>query len=70
MSDLLLATRNRGKQQEFRRLLAGIPGRVVVPQDLGLELDVPEPHDTYAENAAAKARDLAAALQGHLNDSR
>lgn len=56
MSDLLLATRNRGKQQEFRRLLAGIPGRVVVPQDLGLELDVPEPHDTYAENAAAKAQ--------------
>lgn len=55
MSDLLLATRNRGKQQEFRRLLEGIPGRVVVPEDLGLDLEVPEPHDTYAENAAAKA---------------
>lgn len=55
MSDLLLATTNRGKQREFGRLLAGVPARVVTPQDLGLELDVPEPHDTYAENAIAKA---------------
>ncbi|HYM53053.1 MAG TPA: non-canonical purine NTP pyrophosphatase [Candidatus Dormibacteraeota bacterium] len=55
MSDLLLATTNRGKQREFARLLAGVPARVVTPQDLGLELDVPEPHDTYAENAIAKA---------------
>ncbi|HEX2141554.1 MAG TPA: non-canonical purine NTP pyrophosphatase [Candidatus Limnocylindria bacterium] len=56
MTDLLLATRNRGKQQEFRRLLAGVSGRVVVPQEIGLDLEVPEPHDTYAENASAKAR--------------
>lgn len=55
MSDLLLATTNRGKQREFGRLLAAVPARVVTPQDLGLELDVPEPHDTYAENAIAKA---------------
>ena len=55
MSDLLLATANRGKQREFSRLLAGIPGRLVFPQDVGIELDVPEPHPTYAGNAAAKA---------------
>lgn len=55
MSDLLLATANRGKQREFGRLLAGIPGRLVFPQQIGVELDVPEPHGTYAENAAAKA---------------
>lgn len=55
MSDLLLATTNPGKQREFGRLLRGLPGRVVLPQQLGLELDVPEPHATYAENAAAKA---------------
>lgn len=55
MSDLLLATTNRGKQREFARLLAAVPARVVMPQDLGLDLDVEEPHDSYAENAIAKA---------------
>jgi len=55
VSDLLLATANRGKQREFGRLLQGLPGRVVLPQEIGLDLDVPEPHATYAENAAAKA---------------
>jgi XTP/dITP diphosphohydrolase len=53
--DLLLATANRGKQREFGRLLAGIPGRLVFPQEVGIDLDVPEPYPTYAGNAAAKA---------------
>jgi XTP/dITP diphosphohydrolase len=55
VSDLLLATTNRGKQREFARLLHGIPGRLVFPQDLGLADEVPEPHFTYAENARDKA---------------
>jgi XTP/dITP diphosphohydrolase len=55
VSDLLLATANRGKQREFGRMLADIPGRLVFPQDIGVELDVPEPFPTYAGNAAAKA---------------
>ncbi len=52
---LLIATTNRGKQAEFRRLLAGLDAELVTPDDVGLDLDVPEPHDTYAENATAKA---------------
>ncbi|HJP72606.1 MAG TPA: non-canonical purine NTP pyrophosphatase [Candidatus Limnocylindria bacterium] len=52
---LLIATTNRGKQAEFRRLLAGLPGTVVTPDELGLELEVEEPYDTYAANAAVKA---------------
>jgi XTP/dITP diphosphohydrolase len=55
VTDLLLGTTNAGKQREFGRLLTGIPGRLVFPQQLGIDLDVPEPHGTYAENAAAKA---------------
>jgi XTP/dITP diphosphohydrolase len=55
VSDLLLGTTNAGKQREFRRLLAGLPGRIVVPQEIGLHLDVPEPHHSYAENATEKA---------------
>ena len=55
MSDLLLATANPGKQREFSRLLRDLPGRVLMPQAIDLDLDVPEPHLTYAENATAKA---------------
>ena len=61
MSALLLATANPGKQREFIRLLRDLPGRILLPQELGLELDVPEPHPTYAENAAAKASAYSAA---------
>jgi XTP/dITP diphosphohydrolase len=52
---LLIATTNRGKQAEFRRLLAGLDADLVTPHDLGLDLEVEEPHQTYEENAAAKA---------------
>jgi len=52
---LLVATANRGKQREFRRLLGGLGAQVVTPDEIGLEMEVDEPHDTYAENAAAKA---------------
>lgn len=52
---LLIATTNRGKQAEFRRLLSDLPGVVVTPDELGLDLEVDEPYDTYAENAATKA---------------
>ena len=55
MRRLLLATTNPGKQREFRRLLAPLPADVVTPDEIGLDLDVAEPFDTYAENATAKA---------------
>jgi XTP/dITP diphosphohydrolase len=55
VTDLLLATTNRGKQRELARLLADLPARVVTPQDLELNLEVEEPYETYAENAVAKA---------------
>jgi len=58
---LLVATTNRGKQAEFRRLLADLPAEVVTPADVGVDLDVPEPHHTYAENATAKAMAYSAA---------
>lgn len=55
MKRLLVATTNPGKQREFRRLLAPLHEQVAMPDELGLNLDVDEPHDTYAENAVAKA---------------
>ena len=52
---LLVATTNAGKQREFRRLLQPLDVAVVTPDEIGLDLEVEEPHDTYVENAAAKA---------------
>ena len=50
-----MATTNAGKQHEFRRLLAHLSAEIVTPGEVGLTLEVDEPYDTYAENAAAKA---------------
>lgn len=61
MTRLLIATTNPGKQREFRRLLAGVPAELVTPEEIGLDLDVEEPHDTYEQNAVAKAEAYAAA---------
>ena len=58
---LLVATANAGKQREFRRLLAHLPADIVTPEEIGLHLEVEEPHATYAENAAAKAEAFARA---------
>jgi XTP/dITP diphosphohydrolase len=52
---LLIATNNAGKLREFERLLADLPAEVLSPEEIGLRLDVPEPYQTYSENAAAKA---------------
>jgi XTP/dITP diphosphohydrolase len=58
---LLLATSNPGKVREFRRLLAAVPVEVVTPRDAGIDIEVAEDGDTYAENAIAKARAYAEA---------
>jgi len=58
---LLLATNNRGKVAEMQALLAGLPIELVTPASIGLELDVPENGETYAENATVKAEAFARA---------
>lgn len=55
MRQLLVATNNAGKLREFERLLGDLPAEVVGPAQIGLRLEVPEPYETYAENATAKA---------------
>jgi XTP/dITP diphosphohydrolase len=52
---LLVATNNAGKLREFERLLGDLPAEVVGPAQIKLRLEVPEPYETYAENATAKA---------------
>ncbi len=54
MAKLLLASTNPGKLLEIQDLLPGC--ELLLPQQLGLELEVEETGHTYAENAELKAR--------------
>jgi len=58
---LLIATHNRGKLREYAALLANLPLTLLSPDELGLDLDVVESGDTYADNAAFKANAYAQA---------
>jgi XTP/dITP diphosphohydrolase len=54
--DLFFGTTNPGKVRELRRLVAGLPIRVVTPEDLGRPVPEVEEHgETFEENAATKA---------------
>src|SRR5512135_3377010 len=54
--DLFVGTTNPGKLRELRRLVAGLPIRVLSPEDVGRPApEVDEDGATFAENAAKKA---------------
>jgi XTP/dITP diphosphohydrolase len=55
MRKLLIATGNRGKVKEIQALLEGLDVELVTPNDIGLEIEVHEDGQTYAENAGKKA---------------
>ncbi|NLZ76992.1 MAG: non-canonical purine NTP pyrophosphatase [Spirochaetales bacterium] len=56
--DILLASNNDHKQEEFSRLLA--PHRILMPKDLGIAFDVEEDRSSFTENALLKATTLKA----------
>lgn len=57
MAKLLVATNNPGKMREYEELLQGLPAGTIVtfPVQEGLDLEVEEVGDTFAENACLKA---------------
>lgn len=55
MKRLVLASANPGKLREMRALLAPLGGEVISQAELGIA-DTEEPHETFLENALAKAR--------------
>jgi len=61
MRKLLIASGNPGKLDEIRAILEGLNLELVIPQQLGLEQDIHESGETYAENAAKKATAFSAA---------
>ena len=58
---LAIATRNRGKLREFKRLLRSVSYELLNLDDLGVSLNAGETADTFEENARIKSRDYAAA---------
>jgi XTP/dITP diphosphohydrolase len=56
ITELLLASNNDHKRREFTRLFPGV--KILVPRDLGIELDVPEDGQTFFANAHGKAAAL------------
>ena len=56
---LLIATKNSGKVREYRELLADLPFQVVSLAEAGIDADVEETGETFAENALLKARTYA-----------
>jgi XTP/dITP diphosphohydrolase len=53
---ILIASTNPGKLREFGDILDDLPVHLLLPCDLGLQLEVEETGSTYAENAVLKAR--------------
>jgi XTP/dITP diphosphohydrolase len=56
MADLLLASQNPGKLAEMRKLVAGLPFRVLGPREVGITEAPEETGRTFLENAILKAR--------------
>ena len=60
MNRVILASSNAGKLREFRQILEPLAIELVPQRELGIE-DAEEPHQTFVENALAKARHAARA---------
>lgn len=55
MKQLLIASGNQGKLREIQALLGDLPVELVYPSQLGIQINVLEDGENYAENAARKA---------------
>ena len=61
MPKLLIASQNQGKLIEIQTLLADHDIDLILPNQIGLDLDAKEDGHTYAENASKKAKAFAQA---------
>ncbi len=68
---IVFATRNEGKVRELRQALRGLPVDALSLGEAGIEIDVDEVGETYAENARLKAEatSLAAGRPALADDS-
>ena len=57
MYTLIFATNNANKVQEIQSLV-GADFEIIALKEAGITIDIPEPHDTFQDNAAEKARTI------------
>ncbi len=55
MTNILVATRNRGKLRELQQIFAGLALTLLTLDDVGITTEIAETGTTYAENARLKA---------------
>lgn len=67
---MIFATGNEGKMREIRAILADVGAQILSMKEAGLRLDIVEDGESFAENAAIKARAVADALaaEGRFQD--
>jgi len=63
MNKLLIATFNKGKLEDYKSFLKGLPLELVTLDDMGITQDFNEIHNTFEENAKEKA-EFYASLSG------
>lgn len=63
MEGVVLATKNRGKIEEFTYLLRGVFEKILTLNDLGSVPDIVEDGNTFRENALKKARFISSLTQ-------
>ena len=57
MTTLIFATNNKNKVEEIRKVI-GNKFDIITLEEAGIDIDIPEPHDTIEENAAEKSNHL------------
>lgn len=62
MNTIIFATSNEGKMREVRELLSDLPFVVLSMKDAGIRVEIDENGTTFEENAAIKARTVAACI--------
>ncbi|MDD4494154.1 MAG: XTP/dITP diphosphatase [Eubacteriales bacterium] len=64
MRRLIVATRNKGKIAEIKRLLEGLPFDVISMEQAGMEAEIEETGNSFQENSAIKAKAVFDAVGG------
>ena len=54
MTTLIFATNNKNKVEEIRKVI-GNKFDIITLEEAGIDIDIPEPHDTIEENAVEKS---------------
>ena len=57
MYTLIFATNNENKVREIQSLV-GTDFKIIPLKEAGIDIDIPEPHDSFQDNAAEKARTI------------